>query len=100
MKVLKSILSESKTYYLDTKKKIEGKLKSLPKGIVKKREIGGRIYYYLQYREGAKIVQKYIGKAKPEIMLKQIKERKSLKAELKKVIEALKIIRRSEGRKR
>jgi len=100
MKVLKGILSESKTYYLDTKKRIELKLKSLPKGIVKRRKIGGRIYYYLQYREGIKIVHKYIGKAKPEIMLKQIKERKSLKAELKKIIEALKIIRRSEGRKR
>ena len=47
----------------------------------------------------SKIIQRYLGKAKPEVILKQIKERSLLKEELKKVNEALKIIIRSEGRK-
>lgn len=99
MKVLQGILSESKEYYLDIKKKIEKKLANLPKGSVKEREIAGKKYYYLQYRAGKKIMQKYIGKNKPENLIKQIKERNALKIELKKVDEALKMIKRTEGRK-
>ncbi len=100
MRVLKSILSESKDYYLDIKKKIEDKLAHLPRGSVKKRQIHGKVYYYLQERKGRKVQQKYIGKEKPLGLLKQIDERKAMERELKKVNEALKVIARSEGRKR
>ncbi len=99
MKVLQGILSESKEYYLEIRKKIEKRLLILPKGSIKEREISGKKYYYLQYRKGKKIIQRYVGKVKPEAILKQIKERDILKGELKKVNEALKIIIRSEGRK-
>lgn len=100
MKVLQGILSESKDYYLEAKKKIEEKLINLSRGSIKERKISGQKYYYLQYRKQKKVLQKYLGKNKPESILKQIKERSFLKSELKKVNEALKIIRRSEGRKR
>lgn len=100
MSILKGILSESKGHYLNVKKKIEGKLVSLPKGSIKERKISGRKYYYLQYRIGKKIVHKYLGKKRPEEILKQIQERKRLKAELKKIDEALKLLRRTEGKKR
>jgi hypothetical protein len=98
--MLKAILSESKEYYLNVKKKIIKKLHSLPKGSVKEREISGKKYYYLQYRSGNKVIHKYLGKSKPELIIKQIKQRNNLKEELKKVNEALKTIRRSEGKKR
>lgn len=99
MKVLKGILSESKDYYLDTKRKIEKKLLSLPKGSIKERNISGKKYYYLQERKGNRVVHKYLGRNKPEELLKQIKQRKLLKNELKKVNEALRIVKRSEGRR-
>jgi len=99
MGVLKDILKESKQHYIEVKRKIEKKLLSLPQGSVKERVISGRKYYYLQYRRGEKIIQKYLGKVKPEELLKQIKERRVLKAELSKVKEALKVLKRSEGRK-
>lgn len=99
MQVLKGILSESKEYYLDAKQKIEKKLAGLPKGSIKEREISGKKYYYLQYRKDKRIVHNYLGKDNPENLRKQIKERKAFKIELKKVNEALKIIKRSEGRK-
>lgn len=99
MKILKSILSESKDYYIDARRKIEIKLKDLPKGSIKERNISGRRYYYLQERRGKKIVHKYLGGNEPEELLKQIRQRKLLKDELKKVNEALRIIKRSEGRK-
>jgi len=100
MKVLKGILSESKEYYLDAKEKIEKKLSSLPSGSIKERLISGRKYYYLQQRVRNKIVHKYLGKDRPEDLVKQIKERKALEAELKKVNEALGILKRAEGKKR
>ena len=100
MNILKGILSESKGHYLEVKDKIEKKLAKIPKGSVKEREISGRKYYYLQYRVNKKVVHKYLGKSRPEALIRQLKERKSLKKELKKVNEALRILKRAEGRKR
>jgi hypothetical protein len=100
MNILKNILSESKEHYLNVKMKIEKKLAGLPKGSAKERKISGRQYYYLQYRSGKKIIHKYLGRNKPEQILKQTQERKKLKAELKKVNEALELLRRTEGKKR
>jgi hypothetical protein len=72
----------------------------LPKGSIKERKIGGKKYYYLQKREEGKVVQKYLGKDRPADILKQIEERRRLRVELKKVNEALKVLKRAEGRKR
>lgn len=100
MKVLQGILSESKEYYLDVKKKIEKRLLNLPIGSIKERDISGKRYYYLQFRKDKKVIQKYLGKNKPEAIIRQTRERNVLKRELKKVNEALKIVKRSEGKKR
>lgn len=100
MSILKGILSESKGHYLNVKRKIEKKLASLPKGSIKERKISGRKYYYLQYRIGKKVVHKYLGRKRPDEILKHIQERKRLKAELKKVDEALELLRKTEGKKR
>jgi len=99
MKVLQGILSESKEYYLEVREKIKKKLANLSKGSVKERVIAGKKYYYLQQRVGKKVVHKYLGKRRPEEVVSQIKERKALGVELKKLNEALKIIKRSQGRR-
>ncbi len=100
MDALKGVLLESRKHYLDLEKRIAKRLKSLPSGSVKARRISGAVYYYLQERVGGKIVHRYLGKEKPEVMIKQISERRALKAELKKVREGLKLVKRAEGRKR
>ena len=100
MDVLKGVLSESKKHYGDLEKRIEKELKSLPSGGVKKRRIAGAIYYYLQARDGNKVVHKYLGKEKPVALIKQIERRRALKGELKKVHEGLRLVRKTEGRKR
>jgi 3-deoxy-D-manno-octulosonate 8-phosphate phosphatase KdsC-like HAD superfamily phosphatase len=97
--VLQGILSESKEYYLQVREKIKKKLANLSKGSVKKRIIAGKKYYYLQQRVGKKVVHKYLGKRRPEEVVSQIKERKGLNVELRKVNEALRIIKRSEDRR-
>ncbi len=98
MSVLNNILRESKRHYQEAKHKLEKKLSLLPKGSVKEREISGKKYYYLQVREGKKVKHKYLGKIKPEALIKQLKQKKRLKAEELRVKEALKVLRRSEGR--
>lgn len=99
MRILEGILSESKEYYLRVRDKIKGKMANLPKGSVKERIIAGKKYYYLQRRAGKKVVHKYLGKRRPGEVINRIKERKALGQELRKVNEALKIIRRSEGKR-
>ena len=100
MDALKGVLIESRKHYLDLEKRIAKRLKSLPSGSVKVRRISGAVYYYLQERVGDKVVHRYLGKEKPEALVKQISERRALKAELKKVREGLKLVKRAEGRKR
>ena len=78
---------------------MNSKIYSLPKGSIKKRRIHGNSYYYVQYRNKNKIVQKYLGRELPEELAKRLKERKILKGELKKCDEALKIIKRSKGKR-
>lgn len=99
MKVLKGILSESRDYYLKAKGKIEKKLASLPNGSIKERNISGKKYYYLQERKGHRVVHKYLGRNKPEELVKQVRQRKLLKNELKKVKGAIRIIKRAEGKR-
>ena len=99
MDALKGVLIESRKHYLDLEKRIAKRLKSLSSGSVKARKISGAIYYYLQERVGGKVVHRYLGKEKPEALMKQISERRALKAELKKVQEGLKLVKRTEGRK-
>jgi len=100
MKILKGILEESKEYYLNAKDKISKRLEKLPEGSLKRRIIYGQKYYYLQKRNGKKVVHKYLGKKVLDSLLDQIEEKKKLKSELKKIDEALKMLRRTEGRKR
>lgn len=96
--VLKGILSDSESHYKSTKIKIERKLSQLPQGSIKKRKIAGHLYYYFQQRNGDKVVHKYLGKVKPQQLIIQIHQRKVFKSELKKVNEALKILKRAKGR--
>ena len=92
MKVLKGIISDSWEYYRDIRSQLERKLKQLPRGSVKKRVLGNQVYYYLQYREGAKVVHKYLGKSRPEKLEREAKERRALKHQLREVRDSIKLL--------
>ena len=98
MSVLNGILSESHEYYISIKEKIGKKLADLPQGSIKERSIAGQKYYYVQQRVGKKVIHKYLGKKKPEDLIKKIQMRKSLEVELKKINEALKMLGRVSGK--
>ncbi len=92
MEVLKGILNESKDYYKKEQKELNKELSKLPKGSIKKRKFGNGFYYYLQHREGEKVIHDYLGKSEPKELIKKIKRRKALEKELKKVKESLKLL--------
>jgi hypothetical protein len=98
--VLKGILKESLDYYLQSEKKIVDRLGGLPKGSVKKRRIGGKNYYYLQTREGPKVIHKYLGKNEPREIKAKISERTKLIKEVKRIRGMIKMLRRAKGRRR
>jgi hypothetical protein len=100
MKVLKGILKESREYYKQTEAEIVRRLSRLPKGGIKRRKINKRIYYYLQYRKGSKVVHKYLGKKKPVDLARKLKERSNLEKELKKVMRSLEILKGAKRRRR
>ena len=60
--VIKEVLKEELDNSLKMEKLYQSQLKKLPKGSLIKKSIGGRLYYYLEFREGRKIVFKYVGK--------------------------------------
>lgn len=66
----------------------EKELESLPKGSVFKRKIGNHEYLYLNYRDGEKVISKFLGKMDEfniqELQL-QLDKRKEYKALLKKL---------------
>jgi predicted restriction endonuclease len=95
-----TVFKEYRDYYLHQKKELLAILKSLPKGTQKKRKIKNQFYYYLHYRVGEKVRDKYIGKSFSGEIQKQLEERKWIKMQLKKIdpaLYALGIARRSQG---
>lgn len=92
MRVLKGVISESWEYYNNIKSQIEKRLKFLPKGSIKKRNLGSGVYYYLQYRENKKVIHRYLGKSRPEALEKEIKNRRALIHQLKEVNQSLKLL--------
>lgn len=79
----------SENYYFNAREKIYARLAQLPRGTVKERLISGRKYYYLQRREGKKVLHVYLGKEVSEDLKKKLKEREALRLELKKIQDVL-----------
>lgn len=63
----------------------ERDLKELPKGYISKKNIRGKEYYYLQRRDGGKIVSKYISSGDLLEVEAQVQRRKQLEASLRRV---------------
>src|SRR3989338_7123102 len=95
MEILLDVLRDSKAHYLDVQAKIEKRLESIPRGSVLKRRFphGGH-YYYLNVRQGRRVISKYLGKDEPAQLLKEIAERRLLINRLKDVRQSLAILNR------
>lgn len=94
MRVLKGILQESLDYYQRLERDLRRRLIKLPNGSVKRRRIQGHDYYYLQQRQGRRVIHRYLGRQAPAALAADIARRRRLRAELAQVREALKLLPR------
>lgn len=85
------MISVSKEYrsLIDKKQKMESELFSLPIGYISKKNIKGNVQYYLQRREGARIVGAYIRNEEVDEVTVKIERRKNLIEELALISERL-----------
>ena len=87
---------------LQEKKRIErmltiynGKLAMLPKGSICEREVGKSTYYYLKFRDGRKVVSKYIPREDLDHVRKQVEKRRHVEAMICSLQEELTIAQRA-----
>lgn len=88
MSVLATLLSKEKS---GNKKMISAynqELKTLPKGSIKTKKAGNRVYYYLIFRDGYKVVTKYVGKDEESLI--SIKEKLKRRKQIEEIIKKLK----------
>ena len=71
----------------------EKEIERLPKGTVFKRKIGNQEYYYLNYRDGKKVVSKFLGNV-VDYNIEELKENLNKRKDLSKVIKKLKLERK------
>lgn len=77
----------------------EEKIANLPKGTIKDKKVGDKNYYYLCYREGKKVISKYIGKDADSLKQMQslIEERKHIELMLKQLKQERQELKRMEA---
>ena len=91
--ILNTILQEkTRIEYMLTKYQAE--YDSLPKGSISEKRVKQRIYYYLKYRDGKKVVSQYIPKFEIESVREQINKRKHIESMIKSLYEELAIANR------
>ncbi len=89
MSVLSVLITKEETRNKNMIAEYTRELGTLPKGSVKPKKVNGNTYYYLVFRNGNKIVSKYIGKDEESLAVirEQILRRKQVEEILKKLIE-------------
>ena len=63
-------------------------LDTLPRGKLTPKKVNGKIYYYLYFRDGKRVVSKYIGK--DEDSLTKVSEQLARRAQIEEIIKKLK----------
>lgn len=62
-------------------------ISELPKGTISEKLINGNTYYYLKYRDGKKVISKYVGKDNIQEVKEQIEKRRHIEAMIKSLTE-------------
>lgn len=71
--------------------KYQEALAELPKGTISEKQVKDNTYYYLKYRDGKKIVSKYIVKKEIETLKQQIDRRRHIETMIKSLLEEQKL---------
>ena len=85
MLLLEEIVLQEKSRIENMMSMYEAELLSLPHGVLVKKNINGKEYYYVQYREGKKVLSKYIGNSEEKVadMRARIERRRQIETILK-----------------
>jgi hypothetical protein len=94
---LEKTLQENIEYYRLQEQQALAALTGLPRGSIKTKVSKGRTYYYLQFRHQGKVVQKYLGRRYPAELAEQIDRRGTIRAQLREVRRALKLLRQRQN---
>jgi hypothetical protein len=95
--VIKGMLKEELERSYALEKKYEKKLKGYPPGYLLKRRLRDKLYYYLSFREGDRIRQKYLGSLSPEEVKgykDRIKDKNYLKKQLQEAKQNIQYLKR------
>ncbi len=101
MSIINSILDEEKLRLESLLNKRMERFRRLPKGSIRKKEIGKRCYLYRVFRQDGRVVTKYLcplDSPDAASLLEAENQRKKLKQEIKTISQDLLEIRRSLGR--
>ena len=101
MSIVSGILEEELKRLDNLQSKYSANLASLPKGALRKRKIGQKVYLYLIFRKGGHVVTDYLcqeGTPEAARFEKQDAKRRELKSKMKKVKEDLAEIRKCLGK--
>lgn len=63
-------------------------LETLPKGKIMPKTINGKTYFYLYYRDGKKVISKYIGKDEESLVI--IREQLARRSQIEEILKKLK----------
>ena len=66
--------------------KLSKEIAGLPKGYISKKNIRGNVSFYLQWREGGKVLSKYLSRESVDDLEEKIRHRKELEEEVKSLI--------------
>jgi len=85
--VIYGMLEEEKKRNLEMQETYKQEIEALPKGSIMIKDISGKKYYYLKYRQGQKIKNDYLGKDEDivEDIKRNIEKRKYLQDVLKRL---------------
>lgn len=88
MSVLAALLSKEENRNKNMIAEYSRELKALPKGSIKSRKVKDKSYYYLTFRDGDKVITKYVGK--DEKFLVSIREQLARRKQVEEILKKLK----------
>lgn len=91
MNMILSTISKEKLRIECMLTKYRRKYECLPKGTISEKQVGLKTYYYLKYRDGKKVVSKYISPSEIHELKEQIEKRRHVETMIKSLEKELAI---------
>lgn len=88
MSMLMTIISREETRNENMINEYTKELETLPKGKITPKTVNRKTYYYLYYRDGKKVVSKYVGKDEESLIA--IREGLARRSQIEEIIKKLK----------